>query len=204
MPGETYWIDAENFLSSFVLEITDMGHAETGQLYLIVAPVSEEIDSFGRFDFNIFVGVENYRKYVQQIIITNGWQMDVSEVLEGYGEPDQILFWSSGRLPGDIDPEYYLILVYENRGIRFIYFGSGLFWATEGDRYIEVCNSSFRELSPRIQLWNPSETNEVPFVGLNGIWPLEAVSNTTINKFYSSVVNENNDFCFHSGSEFWE
>lgn len=212
-PGVTSWEDAQNFLNPFVLSIKKVYETETEQIYLISAPVTEKIDPIlGTFSFDILLTYEDNEPIIQQINIAKGYQLKISTVLDSYGEPDQIWYWSNGWTI--YDPEYYIILFYQKRGMMFIYFGEGRVVGDDGENYVEVCYRTFENREPRIQLWSPSDTKDfyfvvqevpdnLPFTQLN-IRLLEEISNTSVEEFTDSVRNENVNFCFQSNVEYWE
>lgn len=215
VPGESEWAETEKFLESFVTSIQSTVDTDLGLSFLVVAPVSKNIRSKGWFDFVIKVESVDNQAIVQRIVVIDGYESQVSNILPNFGVPDQVWFWTNGPT---IYNDGILILFYQERGMMFTYSGDvTLRKNNSGDEYFEVCSREIGVYGTQIQLWSPSESKDffwfsekliadIPVTGDRPIRQLAQISDITVLDFYSGVLNsvESDSYCFTSDIKYWE
>ena len=217
VPGVSNWVDVNLFLMPFASSIKDKGFNKSISLeeYLVVAPIDQDISPSGKYSVVFFAEKSGDNPIVEQILIPHSIPDSLSNVINSYGEPEDIYFWSSGFTIGD--PANQLVLVYHDFGALFIYEFESIVYAIPGsEAYIEVCLSDIQGDRPITHLWDTKLSNTDPTIfetiirfysdyGIKMIHELGSVTNSTNSNFFQAVINESNeDYCFQSSIEQWE
>jgi hypothetical protein len=207
VPGQTYWPDIRPYLSSYALTIDDS--AETVAFALFSVPESvnyaETLNLAYRYDTSkIVTGIR-----VSSVNIAG---YDPRTMMSLYGIPDEVWLWTYDEvdLRENILP-FYLIIVYQEKGVSFFYYvdasiSDGIVTRCFEPGVVETERPDLFPAGPQIYLWEPGQhkrINEITNVSERMFLPLEETADLTPQTFYEKFTDLNQSPCIDTPANLW-
>ena len=204
IPGETPWEETKHFLESFAIKIVPYPKNGSPINYGVYFPDPKDYEN--NFGLVYYVSPEE----VTDVIIIPFINKSLSNVLEKYGIPSQIWFYSGGVTPNSQTHDFSLWLYYAEQGYMFIYNGQGGFFEDAGGLQVEVCREQIEDGWKLLMLWSPSSSKT--FKDLEMLIepgpeeydrPLSDVTEMSVKTFVKLFSNPDNLECIRSPSNIW-
>ena len=218
IPGGSTWAEAENYFRAFAISIDFTGWTKDPRYRknLVVVPVQNSLNADDFFsavfltsdDTEIVEGIAIVGSGIDQTFL-------IQSIFRDYGQPDEILLWSTGLTIGD--PQNQLMLVYLDIKTVFIYTFETEVYGNPGEiPYVKVCTSDIFSVVPEVHMSNQLNDDNLDstldFISrfhfhstLESFRQIHQVTNTTVEEFSSAMLDSgNSDFCFQSSIEHWE
>lgn len=206
-PGQTSWEDAFTILSTSVASNTTplpltskckhgSCYSFSWQYFLDDVLYSGIIFEKDNLIYSISISGENSIKY------------DIYEVLENYGQPDEVFLSASSFTP-EGEPYVILILLYESRKFVARY----MWWATFEANKIKACGISeifsigIVDIEPGN--WTGFDISRGGYQSVQGATienfkPLSEVSEFSVSSFYESATQTQENFCISTFTSYWK
>ena len=201
VPGVTSWESVEQFLNTFVAEITTgedipglYGIQHHGIHYKILDNPSPGSTGYFVRDGTIY----------KLVISPEGTELSyqLNQLLATYGEPDEILL-QGWPYNDDRQPHFALLIIYDQKGILARYQGDAEFTSTQKMR---MCP---KKTGPKLILWAPGfVTVESLIAHENEIWsapdfqPIQDTTNLDVKAFYQKMLDP--EACFETPKDIWD
>ncbi|MBI4631100.1 MAG: hypothetical protein HY740_05175, partial [Chloroflexi bacterium] len=227
-PGKTTWIEAQRLLSLLDTGIIENYEIkDNGAIHKVFFPALRTDLSLFRFDmtFDLFVAKDgvvqwinaqsdnyNYRVDKEAIDFVMLWNhYSPQQVLKDYGLPSNVaLFVDEG---GELyDPHAEIWLLYEEKGLLFIYRGKAMGFRKQDEFFYRVCPLWGNGLmDPFIGIYLRAADNPLPLSRL--IYPdvgepyfstFTDATGVSIENFRNSMLQKDKTICFDTPREIWE
>ena len=207
-PGETSWQTAQEFFTSLG-KTPDSFHSPRGTTnYAVNFPVPEQISQDG-------IAVQDY--FVRDGVIEMIWAVVgdsqsyvLPQLLATYGQPTEI-WLKTFSMVADTDGEelpFSLLLDYQHQGMLVEYIG----FAYRRDNLIPICLQRARGA---LWLWPPEHEMTLEDIARTGVGgsvsvdgvpdfrSLEEATGMSVEQFYQTFVQPDNQTCFETPVDMW-
>jgi hypothetical protein len=202
VPGKTRWSDIHSFLGSFAKVRKHSPSQPRGYTVFVPAPNTPPDNEV--WFATIYLDDNNVVKYVEG----NRKRISIDQLLNRYGQPDEINLFILGVLPSDPVEEFRLVISYKEQGFLMIYEGE-----TTNQRLLDICPLGITE-DPGFWIWNPEDANafvtiteDKSYSSFWDYWPqyqditIATKGEVTVDSFYETYSNSaNTDLCFRVSS----
>lgn len=140
--------------------------------------------------------------------------LTISQIFQKYGKPREIWFSSTGKVPETWPTYVEIVLFYPVDNILFLFWGKAEQLKDDKRFVVSICSAKYddttvEEFVTTAFTWHPSvvlKFEDLPRLPGNPDthWkPLEEVTNTNIDDFYSGTLDDPETTCLKTPAEIW-
>ncbi len=142
IPGQTLWDDAQYLFEPFAIEINPSNDINHRYSYYVRVPTPNN---------SIIIGFHVDNGGVVDLIATAGF-WSLADILNTYGEPEEIWFESNGV---GLDGSTFSLALYYSKGFVMIYDGVGNLEKENDESSVVICKNHLDALQPLAYFWSP-------------------------------------------------